>query len=94
MHTSALTYGLFISGIIFASLAQLMNYYLAVFPAQSRVVLWRSVVLVLGLMGIGLAGCAAYRASIDWAALPTSPENLSPGQLWDDGGIPAIVKKQ
>jgi hypothetical protein len=74
-------------------LTQVINY---IFTIRSTKVslLCRTFVLLLGLSGIILAALAGYRASIDWSKLPQSPNGLHPGQLWDDGGIPAIVEKQ
>jgi hypothetical protein len=92
VHTSPLTYWLFIGGIAFAALGQIANYVLAITTAQPRLC-WRTFALALGFMAIGLAASAGYRASIDWSTLPTSSAGLRAGQLWDDGGIPAIVEK-
>lgn len=89
MHTSSLTYSLFVGGIISACLSQLLNFLV---PALKRPrPALRAVALTLGLSGIMLASLAAYRASIDWTTLPTSLEGLRPGQLWNNGGVPSIA---
>jgi hypothetical protein len=84
---------LFLGGVAVSAVAQLVNYILAIIPAKPRP-LWRTFALALGLGGLGLATAGAWRAAIDWSSLPTSPEGLQRGQLWNDGGIPAIAGKQ
>lgn len=72
-----------------AAMAQLTNYLST--PKQHRT-RGRKVALGLGILAVILSGIAGYRAAIDWASLPTSAAGLGAGQLWNDGGIPAIVK--
>lgn len=91
MHTSSLTYALFLIGIMLAAAAQIFNYLIAIIKPGPRPIL-RTITLITGLSGIGAASLAGYRASIDWSTLPSSPEGLRPGQLWNNGGIPAIVQ--
>jgi hypothetical protein len=89
MHTSNLVFYLFFAAVAVAALAQLMNYFSIAREQRTR---RRQLGLALGLTAVILSAVSGYMAAIDWAALPTSPDGLRPGQLWDDGGIPAIVR--
>jgi hypothetical protein len=91
MHTSRLTAILFVVAIAFAALAQVTNY--CGTPIGQRTFL-QKIALLTGIAAVVLSGIAGWWADTDWATLPGSPEGLSPGQLWDDGGIPAIVHEQ
>jgi hypothetical protein len=91
MHTSYPTFFLFWTAIVAAALAQSANYLSA---AKRERTPMRKIGFGLGLTAALLSAIAGYRAAINWATLPTSPEGLRDGQLWDDGGIPAIVHEQ
>jgi hypothetical protein len=85
MHTSYLTLFLFLGGLVGAAVVQIVNYSIS---DQTGM---RKLALGVGLVAVLLTGLGGYRASIDWSALPTSSEGLQRGQLWNDGGIPAIT---
>jgi hypothetical protein len=87
MHTSCVTLGLFWGAVAFAFGAQVLNYY-SLDKNQRRGN--RKLALGLGLIAIA-SGIAGWRASIDWATLPMSDEGLTKGQVWNNGGIPAIA---
>ena len=89
MHTSYVTLSLFLGGVSIGVLGQFINY-LSI-PREQRT-FTRRVALVLVLIALFLSATAAYQAALDWSALPKSSEGLRSGQLWNDGGIPAIVK--
>ena len=89
MKTSIVTFFLFWGAVILAAAAQIVNY--SCTPNEQRT--WRrKFALGLGLIATLLSAIAGYQAAIDWGSLPKSYEGLKPGQLWDNGGIPAIVK--
>ena len=48
---------------------------------------------VIGVVGIVAAGSAAWLAAVDWAHLPKLTANSPIGQLYDNGGEPAINEK-
>jgi hypothetical protein len=45
---------------------------------------------MIGLVATLLAGGAAFWGAVDWNSLPLSGEGLNAGELYDNGGIPAI----
>jgi hypothetical protein len=89
MHTSYLTLSLFLGGVSIAVLAQWLNY--ASIPREQRTCS-RKFALGLMIIALLLSATAAYQAAVDWSALPESSKGLRSGQLWNDGGIPAVVR--
>ena len=89
MHTSYLTLCLFLGGVVIALSAQIINY---LSTALEQRTCKRKLALGLGLAAVLVTATAAYMAAINWSALPTSSAGLRSGQLWNDGGVPAIVK--
>ncbi len=89
MHTSKLVLFLFLAAFVLTALAQVMNY-LSIDRASRTP--RRKAALALGLAGVIVAAVSGYLAAVDWAALPKSPDGLRAGQLWNDGGIPAIAQ--
>ena len=89
MHTSYLTLWVFFAGVFIALAAQVTSY---ASTALEQRTCKRKLALGLGLAAVLVTATAAYMAAINWSALPTSAEGLQTGQLWNDGGIPAIVK--
>ena len=88
MRTSYVTLCLFWGAVVFAFGAQVLNFY-SLEPSQRRGK--RKIALGLGLAAVIASGVAGWRANIDWAALPMSDEGLKKGQLWNNGGIPALA---
>lgn len=88
MHTSYLTLSLFLGGFFFAVLGQGINYVST--PREQRTCT-RKVAFSLVFLALLLSAGAAWRAAIDWSALPKSSEGLRSGQLWNDGGLCVIV---
>jgi hypothetical protein len=86
MHTSNALSFLFWGAVFVAMAAQIVSY------CSNRRTPGRTVALVLGLLAAILSGAAGWQADTDWGALPKSPEGLRSGQLWNDGGIPAIAQ--
>jgi hypothetical protein len=91
MFTSDLTFFLFWAAITAAALGQITNYLGT--PEGQRTPM-RRIGFGLGLAAALLSGIAGYRAAINWETLPKSPEGLLDGQLWDDGGVPAIMHRR
>jgi hypothetical protein len=89
MHTSNLLFGMFWGAVIIAMAAQVLNYLNIPSDQRTRE---RKAALALGLLAAILGAVTGFLAATDWGALPTSYEGLRPGQLWNDGGIPAIVQ--
>ncbi len=89
MHTSNLLLFLFFAAVVIAALAQIMSYLSTDRGQRTRK---RHLTLALGLTAVVLSAVSGYTAAVDWAALPKSPEGLRSGQLWNDGGIPAIAQ--
>jgi hypothetical protein len=46
----------------------------------------------LGFLGTVIASGTAFKAAINWGDLSLTGKGLKPGELYDDGGIPAIVE--
>jgi hypothetical protein len=46
----------------------------------------------LGFVGTLIAGGTAFKAAVNWNTLPLSSQGLGPGELWDNGGSPAVVE--
>ncbi len=90
MHTSNALFCLFLAALVVTASAQVMNY-LCIDPCQRTTK--RKFALCLGLIAIVLSGVSGYKLAVDWSELPNSPEGLRSGELWNDGGIPAIVPK-
>ena len=91
MHTSNLTFCLFFGAVILSVFGQFTSYFST--PCEQRTG-GRKLALTLVVFAAILSAAAGWKASIDWGALPKSPSGLQPGELWDDGGIPVIVKKR
>jgi hypothetical protein len=89
VHTSDATFYLFWGAVLIAVTAQFANYWSAAKEQRTRK---RKIALTLGVVAVILGAIAAYRAAIDWSHLPRSPEALQAGQLYNNGGIPAIVQ--
>jgi hypothetical protein len=88
MHTSWLVFGMWLASIGFAIVAQTANY---LSSTRKDLTCLRHWGFGLGVLATLLAGGAAFKAAIDWSALPIDG-NLRPGQLYDNGGEPAIVE--
>lgn len=89
MHTSWPIFILWLCGVAFAASSQTVNYFST--PRKDRTRL-RHLGFGLGILATILAGTAAWKAATDWSALPMTTEGLSVGELWDDGGVPAIME--
>lgn len=89
MHSSYPLFILFLAVPILAGVGQVLNF---VSIERSQRTFARKLALALGVSAILLAAVSGYLAAIDWTRLPKSPDGLSHGQLWDDGGLPAIVE--
>ncbi len=87
MHTDNSTFTLFLIWLAVALVAQASNYWSI--PQQQRTPR-RMIALLLGVFAVGFGAATAWRASVDWSKLPTSSVGLRSGQLWNDGGVPAI----
>lgn len=88
MHTSLLTVVLFWGALAFAVAAQSLNYFST--PRAQRS-LAKRLALTTRFLAAVLSAIAGYRAAIDWDHLPMSSDGLKRGQLWNNGGEPAIV---
>ena len=88
MHTSWTIFILFWVGVGLGAISQVCNYR-STFCNNRRMRTWG---FWLGLSGTLIAGGAAFTAAINWNTLPLSSQGLRPGQLYDDGGVPAIVE--
>jgi hypothetical protein len=89
VHTSNLVFFLFLAATALAVVAQIMNY-LCIDSGQRTG--RRKIALAAGIAAVVMGAASGYMAAVDWAALPKSPEGLRPGQLFDNGGVPEIVK--
>ena len=89
MRTSYVTLCLFWGAVFLAILSQIGNYWST--PKANRTAL-RKGALALALCAAVCSGVAGWRASIDWASLPDNDGGLAPGQIWNNGGVPAIVR--
>lgn len=90
MHTSKLVLEMFLAAAVWAIITQAPNFF-SIEPGQRTA--WRWAAVVSGISAVILSTASAYMAAVDWATLPKSPAGLSPGQLWNDGGLPAIVQQ-
>ena len=88
MHTSNATFYLFWGAVILSAAAQLFNYWSTAIEQRTCK---RKLALGIGLTAVCLGAIAGYRAAIDWSALPHSNRGLRSGQLYNNGGEPAIV---
>ena len=89
MHTSKFVLFLFLAAACLAVLTQILNYH-SIEPNNRTVK--RKAALVSGIAAIIISAVSGYMAAVDWAALPKSPDGLQRGQLWNNGGLPAITE--
>jgi hypothetical protein len=88
MHTSWTLFTLFWIGVGLGVASQVCNYRSTF---GNRMTL-RKVGFWLGISGTVIAGGTAFTAAIKWNTLPLSGEGLKAGELYDNGGIAAIVE--
>ena len=89
MHTSYVTPCLFWGAVFLTILSQIGNYWGT--PKANRAAP-RKGALALASCAAVFSGVAGWRASIDWASLPDNDGGLAPGQIRNNGGVPAIVR--
>lgn len=101
MHTSWWIFALWLCGIFLGIVAQSCNYLSSLtkrpgwcpsfLPSITRQHL-RTCGFGLGVLATLIAGLTAFKAAIDWRILPMTEEGMEPGQLWDDGGVVAVIE--
>ena len=78
-------------GVGLAAAGQICNYVSSQGVLRPR--LLRTFGFAFGITGTLVAAMTAYSVAINWKTLPTSPDGLDVGQLWNNGGMPVIVRK-
>jgi hypothetical protein len=75
VHTSNLTYGVFVIAVVVTLAAQITSYYSTAVEQQptkqGKIGFWA---LCLEIFSMLLLATAAYMADTDWSALPKSPK--------------------
>ena len=80
---------MFLGAACLAILTQLLNY-LSIEVSQRTAK--RKAALAFGITAVVISTVSGYMAAVDWATLPKSPDDLQPGQLWNNGGVPGIAQ--
>jgi hypothetical protein len=96
VHTSAWTFVVFWAGVVITLASQVIPLCRPVIarvgPKLIPVGSWAlKLAPVAGIVGTLFLAAAAWMADTDWSRLPLSSAGLHQGQLWNDGGIPAIA---